>query len=122
MHGADFYANKKHKGVDGPNDDGSAGIDSSPRSEDMQSHKTMSLSSPSVKSESDVNSPGQQHGSPLGVTQLAGGFNDDFSNETILTVQRNGPLDDPAWPYDAEDLEVSQQFLFCHQNPFLISQ
>ncbi|KAK5640140.1 hypothetical protein RI129_010951 [Pyrocoelia pectoralis] len=105
VHGAEFYANKKHKGIDGPSDDGSAGIDSSPRSEDMQSHKTASLSSPSIKSESDVNSPGQQQqGSPLGATQLAGGCHDDLTTE-VPTLQRN-PIDDPAWPYDAEDLEI----------------
>ncbi|RZB94458.1 transcriptional activator cubitus interruptus, partial [Asbolus verrucosus] len=107
VHGADFYANKKHKGVDGGSEDGPAGLDSSPRSEDMQSHKTTSLSSPSIKSESDVNSPGhQQQGSPLGTTQLAGGCNDDFSGEMPTTVQRAGPIDDPAWPYEAEDLEI----------------
>ena len=54
VHGADFYANKKHKGVDGGSEDGAAGLDSSPRSEDMQSHKTASLSSPSIKSEVSV--------------------------------------------------------------------
>ncbi|XP_044270412.1 transcriptional activator cubitus interruptus isoform X2 [Tribolium madens] len=107
VHGADFYANKKHKGIDGGSEDGAAGLDSSPRSEDMQSHKTASLSSPSIKSESDVNSPGhQQQGSPLGATQLAGGCNDDFSGDLTTAVQRNGPMDDPAWPYDAEDLEI----------------
>ncbi|KAB0792111.1 hypothetical protein PPYR_14072 [Photinus pyralis] len=105
VHGAEFYANKKHKGIDGPHDDGSAGIDSSPRSEDMQSHKTTSLSSPSIKSESDVNSPGQQQqGSPLGATHLAGGCHDDLTAE-VPALQRN-PIDDPAWPYDAEDLEI----------------
>ncbi|XP_068895219.1 transcriptional activator cubitus interruptus isoform X2 [Tenebrio molitor] len=107
VHGADFYANKKHKGVDGGSEDGPAGLDSSPRSEDMQSHKTASLSSPSIKSESDVNSPGhQQQGSPLGATQLAGGCNDDFSGDMATAVQRTGPMDDPAWPYEAEDLEI----------------
>ncbi|KAF5297393.1 hypothetical protein FQR65_LT01324 [Abscondita terminalis] len=106
VHGAEFYANKKHKGIDGPNEDGSTGIDSSPRSEDMQSHKTTSLSSPSIKSESDINSPGQQQGSPLGANQLTGGCHDDLSGEVSSTIQRNGPLDDPSWPYDAEDLEI----------------
>nr|XP_015833512.1 PREDICTED: transcriptional activator cubitus interruptus [Tribolium castaneum] len=107
VHGADFYANKKHKGIDGGSEDGAAGLDSSPRSEDMQSHKTASLSSPSIKSESDVNSPGhQQQGSPLGATQLAGGCNDDFPGDMTTGVPRNGPMDDPAWPYDAEDLEI----------------
>lgn len=51
MHGAEFYANKKHKGIEGGSEDGPGGLDSSPRSEDMQSHKTASLSSPSIKSE-----------------------------------------------------------------------
>lgn len=57
--------------------------------------------------QSDVNSPGQQQGSPLGATQLAGSCHDDISGEAASAVQRNGPLDDPAWPYDTEDLEVS---------------
>lgn len=107
VHGAEFYANKKHKGIDGGSDDGPAGLDSSPRSEDMQSHKTASLSSPSIKSESDVNSPGQQQGSPLGITQLAGNCNDDFSNDLSPGMQRSsGAMDDPSWPYEAEDLEI----------------
>ncbi|KAL3284723.1 hypothetical protein HHI36_018869 [Cryptolaemus montrouzieri] len=107
VHGAEFYANKKHKGVDGGSDDGPVGLDSSPRSEDMQSHKTASLSSPSIKSESDINSPGQQQGSPLGITQLANNYNDDFSSEMTSTMQRSsGAIDDPSWPYAAEDLEI----------------
>lgn len=131
VHGADFYANKKHKGVEGGSDDGPGGLDASPRSEDMQSHKTASLSSPSIKSEvsfhyslskyiiklnivlqSDINSPGQQQqGSPLGATQLAGGCNDDFAGDLSSTGQRTGPIDDPAWPYEAEDLEVKLIFI-----------
>lgn len=55
VHGAEFYANKKHKGIDSNSDDGPPGLDSSPRSEDMQSHKTASLSSPSIKSEVSFN-------------------------------------------------------------------
>ncbi|KAJ8972480.1 hypothetical protein NQ314_000173 [Rhamnusium bicolor] len=108
VHGAEFYASKKHKGSEPTPDDGPAGLDSSPRSEDMQSHKTASLSSPSIKSESDVNSPGhQQQGSPLGATQLAGGFNDDFSTDMTNNIQRTTePSDDPSWTYDAEDLEI----------------
>lgn len=51
VHGAEFYATKKHKGSDGGSVDGPAGLDSSPRSEDVQSQKTTSLSSPSIKSE-----------------------------------------------------------------------
>lgn len=107
VHGAEFYASKKHKGSEPSPDDGPAGLDSSPRSEDLQSHKTASLSSPSIKSESDINSPGhQQQGSPLGATQLAGGFNDDFSADLAGNIQRNEPTDDPSWAYDAEDLEI----------------
>ncbi|XP_072376701.1 uncharacterized protein ci isoform X2 [Diabrotica undecimpunctata] len=108
VHGAEFYASKKHKGSEQGPDDGPAGLDSSPRSEDMQSHKTTSLSSPSIKSESDVNSPGQQQqGSPLGATQLAGlgGFNDDLPGDIGGTL---GPSDDMPWTYDAEDLEIDE--------------
>lgn len=64
VHGADFYASKKHKGS---HEDGSGGtngrMDGSPRSDDGT--KTVSLSSPSVKSESDVHSP-QAQDSPIG--------------------------------------------------------
>jgi hypothetical protein len=55
VHGAEFYANKKHKGPGDGAEDGSSGaggmLDSSPHSEEMMSGKTASLSSPSVKSE-----------------------------------------------------------------------
>nr|XP_023018240.1 transcriptional activator cubitus interruptus isoform X2 [Leptinotarsa decemlineata] len=108
VHGAEFYASKKHKGSEQSSDDGPAGLDSSPRSEDLQSHKTTSLSSPSIKSESDINSPGQhQQGSPLETTQLAGqgGFNDDLSGDLGSNLQ---PGDDPSWAYDAEDLEIDE--------------
>ncbi|XP_017768085.1 PREDICTED: transcriptional activator cubitus interruptus isoform X2 [Nicrophorus vespilloides] len=103
VHGAEFYATKKHKGInEGGPDDSPTGLDSSPRSEDMHSHKTASLSSPSIKSESDVNSPGhQQQGSPLGATQLAGGgFQDEFPADVAGNVRRT--MDDPAWPYDSD--------------------
>lgn len=57
-----------------------------------------------------MNSPGQQQGSPLGITQLAGNCNDDFSNEVPSGMQRSsGAMDDPSWPYEAEDLEVVLQ-------------
>lgn len=108
VHGAEFYASKKHKGSEPGADDGPAGLDSSPRSEDMQSQKTTSLSSPSIKSESDINSPSQQQqGSPLGATQLVGGFNDDFSTDMGNNISRTAePSDDPSWVYEAEDLEI----------------
>jgi len=56
VHGAEFYANKKHKGGDsagpGPSPGGmnGGGPGSSPRSDDG-GNKTASVSSPSVKSE-----------------------------------------------------------------------
>ncbi|XP_058810901.1 transcriptional activator cubitus interruptus-like isoform X2 [Phymastichus coffea] len=77
VHGAEFYANKKHKGGGngggadgGGSDEAGAGGHSSPsRSEDLHP-KTPSLSSPSVKSESEANSPPgmmNQQGSPMHV-------------------------------------------------------
>ncbi|GLV32090.1 cubitus interruptus [Carabus blaptoides fortunei] len=114
VHGAEFYANKKHKGGDGGSseDGGPAGLDSSPRSEDMLSGKTASLSSPSIKSESDANSPGQQHDSPLGGgggMGAGGGCHDDLGTgdpTAVTAAHRVCPMDDPHWPYDAEDLEI----------------
>ncbi|XP_049842532.1 transcriptional activator cubitus interruptus isoform X3 [Schistocerca gregaria] len=105
VHGAEFYANKKHKGSDGGGsaDDGGGlgGADlagGSPRSEGMlSSGKTPSLSSPSVKSE-EASSPMGQHGSPPSVTRHAicgggeggGGVQDDAlaadSGHALLTA------------------------------------
>lgn len=62
VHGAEFYASKRHKGTN------SGGFDSSPRSEGQgggggntnrfdSSPKNTSVSSPSIKSESETNSP-----------------------------------------------------------------
>lgn len=110
MHGAEFYANKKHKGgsnMDNNSEDGGNGnpIDSSPRSEDM-SGKTASLSSPSIKSESDANSPGvQNHGSPMGLTHLTGAEDYD-ANGALPSMGSVSAMDDPNWPYEDEDLEV----------------
>lgn len=113
VHGADFYANKKHKGApsDGSEDGGNHGLDASPRSEDMQSGKTTSLSSPSIKSESDANSPGQPSiNSPLGVSQLANGMHEDYDCVPSVASAQYGSsvsaVDDPAWPYEDEDVEV----------------
>lgn len=71
VHGAEFYANKKHKGARGNGEGGGGGSEdgtggaSPSRSDEMPlSAKTASVSSPSIKSE-ETNSPGQQ-GSPLG--------------------------------------------------------
>lgn len=69
--------------------------------------------------QSDVNSPGQQQGSPIGAMQLSGGCHDELSGDNLSGVQRNGPLDDPAWPYDAEDLEVRKPtFHFFFAPPY----
>ncbi|XP_052854796.1 transcriptional activator cubitus interruptus isoform X2 [Drosophila gunungcola] len=74
VHGAEFYANKKHKGL--PLNDANSrlqrdsgqvrnnlqehNIDSSPCSEDLPIGKIIGLGSPSIKSESDGNSPHHQ--------------------------------------------------------------
>lgn len=115
MHGAEFYANKKHKGINNGSDNGSEGggtprgAENSPRNDDSMSGKAPSLSSPSVKSESDANSPGQQPvNSPMSVSQLAGsGFGEDYEN--LLSNQQMGgvpAIDDPEWPYEDEDVDV----------------
>lgn len=126
VHGAEFYANKKHKGAphDTHSEDGGAGIDSSPRSEDMHSGKTASMSSPSIKSESDANSPGHpQVNSPMGISQLAHGMMDDYDynssglsnnisvqNPVHYTDSGNvsaAVMDEPGWLFDDENIEVS---------------
>lgn len=69
VHGAEFYANKKYKGSheDGAGSGAGGRLDASPRSDDGA--KTASLSSPSVKSESDVHSP-QAQDSPIGGQEM----------------------------------------------------
>ncbi|XP_066256389.1 transcriptional activator cubitus interruptus isoform X2 [Euwallacea similis] len=94
VHGAEFYANKKYKGS---NEDGAGGaggrMDGSPRSDDGA--KTASLSSPSVKSESDVHSP-QAQDSPIG--------GQDMDTLRLTTPGAVDTLED--WTADAEDLEL----------------
>lgn len=131
VHGAEFYANKRHKGTPShpsSSDDGhggtsnaSGGFDSSPRSaEDMQSingGKNTSISSPSIKSESDAHSPDQQINSPIsrmsGMKQQTsigsmmmstGGGTAQLINDSVSAIE------DPAWPYEDEDLEVKLPF------------
>ncbi|EDW53706.1 transcriptional activator cubitus interruptus isoform X1 [Drosophila sechellia] len=72
VHGAEFYANKKHKGL--PLNDANSrlqqdnsrhnlqenNIDSSPCSEDSHLGKILGTSSPSIKSESDISSSNHQ--------------------------------------------------------------
>lgn len=134
VHGAEFYANKRHKGTPShpsSSDDGhggtsnaSGGFDSSPRSTEDNGVKNASVSSPSIKSESDVminqsdgfdglaggrltrtvnRSPDQQ--APIDCDRLTlpaagiGGSVQLFSDSVSA-------IDDPAWPYEDEDLEV----------------
>ncbi|XP_055632185.1 transcriptional activator cubitus interruptus [Toxorhynchites rutilus septentrionalis] len=126
VHGAEFYANKKHKGnghhggsSGGHGGHGSGGdggddgegsnhmYDGSPRSEDMQSGKTTSMSSPSIKSESDAHSPGQPPiNSPMSISALTAGLVDDYDGGN-MQLGSLGTMDDPAWPYVDEDLEVA---------------
>ncbi|XP_053679585.1 transcriptional activator cubitus interruptus [Anopheles nili] len=117
VHGAEFYANKKHKGNnyggggssggDGPGEDGDGSnhmFDSSPHSED----KTTSMSSPSIKSESDVNSPSHPPiNSPMSISALTAGLGEDYHDSGNMQLDGIAGLDDPAWPYVDEDLEVA---------------
>uniref|UniRef100_A0A182QA71 C2H2-type domain-containing protein n=1 Tax=Anopheles farauti TaxID=69004 RepID=A0A182QA71_9DIPT len=117
VHGAEFYANKKHKGNnyggggssggDGPGEDGEGSnhmFDSSPHSED----KTTSMSSPSIKSESDANSPSHPPiNSPMSLSALTAGLGEDYHDGSNMQLGSIVGLDDPAWPYVDEDLEVA---------------
>ncbi|KAK0086535.1 hypothetical protein PV325_003025 [Microctonus aethiopoides] len=105
VHGAEFYANKKHKGGGdgGGSDEAGAGGNSPSRSEDLHP-KTPSLSSPSVKSESEANSPPgmiQQQGSPL-----VGGCNDEMSGVGGMNVD-GVVLADEHWNEEPDDLDIS---------------
>lgn len=127
VHGAEFYANKKHKGInngsDGKSDDGGTprGPDNSPRNDDSMSGKAASLSSPSIKSESEANSPGQQTvNSPMSTHQMATGFGEDY--DSMLSNPQMGSIsamDDPAWPYEDEDLDVRNKIIFSFVNILL---
>lgn len=104
MHGAEFYANKKHKGSGdgGGSDEAGAGGNSPSRSEDLHP-KTPSLSSPSVKSESEANSPPgmiQQQGSPL-----VGGCTDEMGGGGMAV--EGVVLADEHWNDEAEDLDIA---------------
>uniref|UniRef100_A0A8W7PQR4 C2H2-type domain-containing protein n=1 Tax=Anopheles coluzzii TaxID=1518534 RepID=A0A8W7PQR4_ANOCL len=116
VHGAEFYANKKHKGNnygggsnggDGPGEDGEGSnhmFDSSPHSED----KTTSMSSPSIKSESDANSPGHPPiNSPMSLSALTAGLGEDYHDGNNMPLGSIVEIDDPVWPYVDEDLEVA---------------
>ncbi|XP_076175182.1 transcriptional activator cubitus interruptus isoform X2 [Ptiloglossa arizonensis] len=106
VHGAEFYANKKHKGGGGDgggSDEAGAGGNSPSRSEDLHP-KTPSLSSPSVKSESEANSPPgmmQQQGSPL-----VGGCNDEVAGVSALTSEGVSLAEEP-WNEEPDDLDIA---------------
>ncbi|KAL7302990.1 hypothetical protein TKK_0004216 [Trichogramma kaykai] len=130
VHGAEFYANKKHKGGGGggggsngaqPGDlgandepgNGGGGHSSPSRSEDLHA-KTPSLSSPSVKSESEANSPQgmmNQQGSPLHVANCM----DDGSAATMAAaLAGHGAGDgvvgvgvDEPWTEEPDDLDIA---------------
>lgn len=118
MHGAEFYANKKHKGANDGGDDSmggglSMGAFSPSRSEDLLSGKTTSVSSPSVKSE-EPSSPGQQ-GSPLG-QQHGSCAGEPLSDCNVTTSTANNSSSRAAalalaeadeWA-EADELEVSR--------------
>ncbi|XP_065207373.1 transcriptional activator cubitus interruptus isoform X2 [Planococcus citri] len=108
VHGADFYANKKHKGGAGPKDnseDSGAGGSSPLPGDDMpMSAKTESVSSPSIKSE-ETNSPGQQ-GSPLSVAPMSHAtMCGDEGSMMSDNIPSNQPVDD-IWAEESADYEV----------------
>ncbi|XP_050421996.1 zinc finger protein GLI2 isoform X2 [Adelges cooleyi] len=111
VHGADFYAHKRHKG-NGDNSRGggsgggggtSAGADdASPyRSDEMpMSAKTVSVSSPSIKSE-ETNSPGQQP-SPMSVPYN----NRMFHDEPISDSNHSADALDDNWVEDGQEADL----------------
>lgn len=123
VHGADFYAKRKHKGTgdsgSGEDGNGSNGM-GSPTNEDNYSIKTTSLMSPSIKSESDINSPGYPATySPSGVSNMNSDVNDEFdyvpmSNHTSHVGNTQigivSSTVDSQWPYEEEDTAEVQCF------------
>lgn len=118
VHGADFYAKRKHKGTgdsgSGEDGNGSNGMGSPATNEDNYSIKTTSLMSPSIKSESDINSPGYPPmNSPSGVSHMNSDANDDYdympSSNNNLSNANNTQIGivsstvDSQWPYEEED-------------------
>ncbi|XP_038104582.1 zinc finger protein 367-like [Culex quinquefasciatus] len=79
--------------------------------EDMQSGKTTSMSSRSIKSESDAHSPGQPPiSSSMSISALTARLMDDCDGGSMQL----GSLEvDPAWPYADEDLESPICHLSC---------
>lgn len=132
VHGAEFYAKRKHKGTgdSGSGEDGNAsnGMASPGTNEDNYSVKTTSLMSPSIKSESDVNSPGYQPmNSPSGVSHMNSDAVDDYdyipssngqhiNNTNSTQIGIVSSTVDSQWPYDEEDTaEVRENCQHFHQ-------
>uniref|UniRef100_T1IJ59 C2H2-type domain-containing protein n=1 Tax=Strigamia maritima TaxID=126957 RepID=T1IJ59_STRMM len=127
VHGAEFYANKRHKGEENPNNnpprddnrdsDRNAASENSPKSEDCPaSNKAGSVSSPSVKSE-DPSSP-QEHSSPSIDISVAGdtimsdhlGIDDPISDNNVSTTNAcTDILEENEWEIEeAEELEIPE--------------
>ncbi|XP_075231625.1 transcriptional activator cubitus interruptus isoform X2 [Lycorma delicatula] len=104
VHGAEFYANKKHKGTRGEGGEDGAGGTSPSRSDEMPlSAKTASVSSPSIKSE-ETNSPGQQ-GSPLSVVPQSHAFCDEPISDSNVSTSTNQVIDE-NWVEESQDLDL----------------
>ncbi len=120
VHGAEFYAKRKHKGTSDNNDsedgNGSNGIGSPVNTDDSFSVKTASLLSPSIKSESDINSPGYvSTNSPMSVSHMTADMNNDYEFMPSMNNTQIGVVSstvDPQWPYEDEDLEVKLIIFF----------
>ncbi|RZF46674.1 hypothetical protein LSTR_LSTR002537 [Laodelphax striatellus] len=109
VHGAEFYANKKHKGGNnrspgeggGSGGGGTAGGASPSRSEDMpMSAKTVSVSSPSVKSE-ETGSPPGPHGSPV----MHAPFCDEPVSDSNVSTSSH-PAIDENWVEESHDQDL----------------
>ncbi|KAG1651679.1 Transcriptional activator cubitus interruptus [Nymphon striatum] len=130
VHGHEFYANKKHKGIDNgngnqsgsdnvPKDGDNCANDHSPRSDDGSAAKiTGSLSSPSIKSE-DTSSPPQQQHSPSGMdSNMVNGFNmndrvafleNPISDSNISTTNAVDIIEESEWELaEAEEVDIPE--------------
>lgn len=127
VHGAEFYAKRKHKGTgDSGSGEDNNGVSSPATNEDNYSIKTTSLMSPSIKSESDINSPSYQPmNSPSGISHMNSDMNDDYdympSNNSNNNNGGSGNINnanstqigivsstvDSQWPYE-EDEETAE--------------
>lgn len=101
VHGAEFYANKKHKGSIHDNDNLSGGNSNNSGKvesiDEYHSNKAASLSSPSIKSESDANSPPQPPVHSPMISQKGG------NQQTIQFKSTNGMRIGRATRGDAND-------------------